>query len=268
MSQRLNSLLWLGGGDVGVVPDINQALSVKTKRETSKCLDFCYNGSMEEQLQQIKAWLGTGSINIFGLPMSGKDTVGVRLAEALGAKFLSSGIIVRAMEEQQQKDYSHKGALIPSGVFYDWVLPYFELPELKDYPLILSSIGRWKGEEDSVMNVARNAGHPIMAVVNLQLTEQEVYERWEAAKLLGDRGLRADDIDKEVFARRIAEFKDKTLPVLKRYHELGILIQMKADGSKDQVFIRLVETLAQFAQSAKNLPPILPNNVADASSNN
>lgn len=118
------------------------------------------------------------------------------------------------------------------------------------------------------MNVARNAGHPIMAVVNLQLTEQEVYERWEAAKLLGDRGLRADDIDKEVFARRIAEFKDKTLPVLKRYHELGILIQMKADGSKDQVFIRLVETLAQFAQSAKNLPPILPNNVADASSNN
>ena len=54
---------------------------------------------MEEQLQKIKTWLGTGSINIFGLPMSGKDTVGIRLAERLGAKFLSSGIIVRAIEE-------------------------------------------------------------------------------------------------------------------------------------------------------------------------
>lgn len=43
---------------------------------------------MEEQVQQIKAWLGTGSINIFGMPMSGKDTVGVRLAETLGGNFV------------------------------------------------------------------------------------------------------------------------------------------------------------------------------------
>ena len=54
---------------------------------------------MDEKLQFIKTWLKTGSINIFGLPMSGKDTVGVRLAEDLGARFLSSGMIIRAMEE-------------------------------------------------------------------------------------------------------------------------------------------------------------------------
>jgi len=45
---------------------------------------------MEEKIVAIKKWLGTGSINIFGLPMSGKDTMGIRLAEALGGKFLSS----------------------------------------------------------------------------------------------------------------------------------------------------------------------------------
>ena len=43
---------------------------------------------MEEQnlidkLAKIKAWLGTGSLNVFGLPMSGKDTVGERLAFCL-----------------------------------------------------------------------------------------------------------------------------------------------------------------------------------------
>ena len=52
---------------------------------------------MEEQnlidkLAMIKSWLGTGSLNVFGLPMSGKDTVGERLAKDLDAKFLSSGI--------------------------------------------------------------------------------------------------------------------------------------------------------------------------------
>ena len=41
------------------------------------------NVTFEEKINTIKSWLGTGSINIFGLPMSGKDTQGLRLAEAL-----------------------------------------------------------------------------------------------------------------------------------------------------------------------------------------
>ena len=51
---------------------------------------------MEEKIEAIRKWLGTGSINIFGFPMSGKDTQGVKLAEVLGGKLLSSGIIIRA----------------------------------------------------------------------------------------------------------------------------------------------------------------------------
>ena len=54
--------------------------------------------NLNEKIEMIKNWLGTGSLNIFGLPMSGKDTVGMRLAEDLQAKFLSSGIIIRAYE--------------------------------------------------------------------------------------------------------------------------------------------------------------------------
>ena len=61
---------------------------------------------MEAKIELIKAWLGTGSINIFGLPMSGKDTQGLKLAEALDAKFLSSGLIIRAMEERKQRNGS------------------------------------------------------------------------------------------------------------------------------------------------------------------
>ena len=95
---------------------------------------------MEEQFQQIKNWLGIGSINIFGLPMSGKDTIGVRLAENLGAKFLSSGMIIRAIEQEKGENLSHEGKLIPQNVFFEWILPYFEREDLWKYPLILSSI--------------------------------------------------------------------------------------------------------------------------------
>lgn len=207
---------------------------------------------MEEQLQTIKNWLGTGSINIFGLPMSGKDTVGVRLAEAIGGKFLSSGLIVRTLEKATNQDFTGGGKLVPQNLFYDWVLPYFEKKELWNYPLILSSIGRWNGEEDQVMSVAKSSGHQIKAVIVLQLSEQDAIERWEAAKLLNDRGLRADDANPEIFQTRLNEFREKTVPVLRHYQELGLLVPVKADAPRDQVFANVVEALASFARRTGN----------------
>lgn len=202
---------------------------------------------MEEQLKLIKKWLGTGSINIFGLPMSGKDTVGVRLAEAIDGKFLSSGLIARTLEKSANQNITGSGKLMPSNLFYDWVLPYFEKKELWEYPLVLSSIGRWEGEEDQVMSVARASGHPIRAVIMLQLSEQDAIERWEAAKLLNDRGLREDDTNPEVFQTRINEYREKTVPVLRHYQELGLLVLVKADVPRDQVFANVIEALAGFA---------------------
>ena len=212
--------------------------------------EICYNSEMEENLETIKNWLGTGSINVFGLPMSGKDTVGVQLAEKLGGKFLSSGLIVRAMEQATNQNLTHEGKLMPSSIFYDWVLPYFEKPELADYPLVLSSIGRWAGEEDQVMSVAAASGRPIKAVVMLQLSEPAAIARWEAAKYLNDRGLRADDADPEVFKTRINEYREKTLPVLRHYQELGLLVPAKAEASREQVFQNVVEALASFTHRA------------------
>ena len=212
---------------------------------------------MDAQIQQIKTWLGIGSINIFGLPMSGKDTVGVQLAEKLDAKFLSSGMIVRAMEKATGQNITGNGKLMPSNVFYEWVLPYFEREDLWKYPLILSSIGRWSGEEDEVMSVAKNSGHTIRAAVVLQLSDQDVVERWEAAKLLGDRGLRADDADPQVFQTRITEYHEKTLPVLQRYQELGLLVSVPANGTREQVLANVIEALANFASHTNNFIPEL-----------
>lgn len=202
---------------------------------------------MEEKIQKIKEWLGTGSINIFGLPMSGKDTQGIRLAEAIGAKFLSSGMIIRVMEQETRKKYSNKGELIPSNVFYEWVLPYLERKDLFKFPLILSSIGRWMEEENQVMSVAAGAGHEIKAVVILNISEADVTERFEEAKILKDRQEREDDKKIETFMTRIEEFRKKTLPVLKHYKDLGLLVEVNGDQLRDAVFNELVEKLYQKA---------------------
>lgn len=202
---------------------------------------------MESQIETIKQWLGSGSINIFGLPMSGKDTQGIKLAETLGAKFLSSGMIIRAMEEQTRKNYTGDGNLAPTNLFYEWVLPYFERRDLFKQPLVLSSIGRWQGEEDQVMSVAAGSGHEIKAAIILNISEADVENRFQEAKVLQDRGDRADDKDLKVFRTRIQEFREKTIPVLQHYKSLGLLIEVNGDQSREAVFNEIITKLASKA---------------------
>lgn len=205
--------------------------------------------NLNEKLEKIKSWLGTGSLNIFGLPMSGKDTVGMRLAEDLQAKFLSSGIIIRAYEAEQNEDMTGSGKLIPTNTFYDIILPYFSREELSNDSLVLSSVGRWSGEEDKIMEAAKAGGHEIKAVVLLDLTEEEVKNRFEAAKELNDRGERADDANIEVFETRLAEFREKTMPVLNHYDELKMLVKVPASGSRDEVYTNVIDRLVEFIDS-------------------
>ena len=205
---------------------------------------------MEEKITTIKDWLGTGSINIFGLPMSGKDTQGIRLAEILKAKFLSSGLIIRNMEEKNRKSYSNHGELIPTNLFYEWVLPFIERRDLFRYPLILSSIGRWEGEENQVMSVCSGSGHDIKAVILLNISEADVEKRFHASKVLGDRDNREDDKDLEIFRRRLSEFRTKTIPVLQHYKTLGLLIEVNGDQLREAVFNEIIDKLYKKALEA------------------
>lgn len=203
---------------------------------------------MEEKIEAIREWLGTGSINIFGFPMSGKDTQGVKLAEVLGGKLISSGIIIRANEAAQHKKLTDKGNLIPTDIFYEWVLPYFERGDLKDSPLVLSSIGRWFGEEDTVMETAERTGHPIKAAVLLNISEADVLARFQKLQILNDRGERQDDKDLNVFQVRLDEFREKTMPVLEHYKALGLLVNVNGDQSREEVFAEIIDKLYEFSQ--------------------
>lgn len=207
---------------------------------------------MEEKLARIKQWLGTGSINLFGLPMSGKDTQGIMLAKALSAKFLSSGTIIRDREAKTHEHYSDNGQLAPTNLFYEWVLPFFERPDLFEYPLVLSSIGRWNGEENQVMSVAAGSGHEIKAVIVLNISESDVEKRFHQAKLLDDRGERQDDKDLTTFKTRLTEFREKTLPVLQHYKTLGLLIEVNGDQTREAVFNEIVEKL--FLKASQSRP--------------
>lgn len=186
-----------------------------------------YNHSMEEQtLNSIKQWLGSGSVNIFGLPFAGKDTHGDILVKQLDARLVGGGEILRSQPlPPRAQEAMDKGDLIPTEDYLNIVIPYLSQDKYADKPIIMSSLGRWKGEEKGVLEGAQQSGHPIKAAVYLQIDPIVAYQRWEAAKIVGDREARTDDNIKNL-DNRFKEFMTKTLPVIEEYRKLGLLIEI------------------------------------------
>lgn len=189
----------------------------------------------DEHLAALKSWLKSGSINIFGLPFAGKDTHGHTLAELFGAPMLSSGDIFRnSVIPPHAKAELDAGRLVPSDDFVEIITPYLSEEKFAGHPLILSSVGRWIGEEEGIIGAARASGHPIKAVIYLHLSEEIVYERFKKSQEKGDRGNRADDAEHKL-ETRINEFNEKTLPVIEVYRKKGLLIEVNSDAPKHEV---------------------------------
>jgi adenylate kinase family enzyme len=100
------------------------------------------------------------------------------------------------------------------------------------------------------MSVAAGSGHEIKAVILLNISEADVESRFEAAKLIGDRGERKDDKDIETFRVRMEEFRTKTLPVLQHYKGMDLLINVNGDQRRELVFNEIVEKLYEKASQS------------------
>ena len=139
---------------------------------------FRYNYTMDladKDINDLKNWLGTGSINIFGRPFSGKDTQGKKLAQLFDAPLIGGGDILRASKiPDDVKQIMSRGELIPTNDYVNIVLPYLSQESLRDKALILSSVGRWQGEEIGVMKVLELANHPLKAVIYLEISEENI----------------------------------------------------------------------------------------------
>lgn len=182
-------------------------------------------------IDDISEWLGSGSINIFGLPFSGKDTHGHELAAFFEAPLIGGGDILRSdIGPSHIKKHIASGRLAPSQEYLDIVLPFLSQEKFDGKPLILSAVGRWHGEEESIMEAAKQSGHPIKAVLHLDITKAEAVKRWHVA----ERN-REDDADEAIVERRFREFKAKTIPVIDFYRSHGLIVDV--DGMPPQAVV-------------------------------
>jgi adenylate kinase len=195
----------------------------------------------------VKEWLGTGSINFFGLPFAGKDSQAHRLQAVTGGQVLGGGDILRnSVIPKHVQDIMNDGELIPTEEYVRIVLPYLKSEAFTNKPLLLSSVGRWLGEEQSVIDALNEASHPLKAVIHLSLDENTVRNRFLLEEKITKRGTRADD-DAAVLEKRIVEFKEKTMPVIEFYRQHNLLIEVDATLPKNAVTEEILHHLEQKA---------------------
>jgi adenylate kinase len=204
-----------------------------------------------DEIDAIASWLGTGSINIFGMPFAGKDTQGRILADMFDGPLLGGGDILRnSVVPKRTKEALKKGLLVPTEDYVNIVLPYLGQVNFKERPLILSSVGRWHGEEESVMKATAKSGHPVKAIFYLKITEEEVQKRWAKSqedRSKGDRGSRGDD-HAAVLEVRLKEFKEKTLPVIDYYRAADQFYEINAGKHAVEVTAEILRILHQQAK--------------------
>jgi adenylate kinase len=198
---------------------------------------------MEQKIQTIKQWLGIGSINIFGLPFAGKDTQGKIFADLLDGILISGGDILRQNKDNQElQQIMAEGKIIPTSLWEQVVVPYFQKDELNGKPLILSEVGRLMGEQFVVEKATEESGHNQKAVILLELEDKEIWNRFDSSRIEKDRGERADD-NKEVLQTRLDSYHQKVMPVLDYYDSKGLLIRVDGALSREEVTNSIVDKL-------------------------
>ncbi|NTW61836.1 AAA family ATPase [Candidatus Saccharibacteria bacterium] len=202
-----------------------------------------------KKIDVIKNWLGTGSVNIFGKPFSGKDTQARRLSELIDGNTVGGGEILRnSTIPKHVEDLIRNGKLAPTEDYVKIVLPYLSQDILTGKPLILSSLGRWSGEEEAVIKALDKSGHELKAVVYLDISDTESKNRWLVRDTNNDRIGRHDDT-LEVLETRFAEFASKTQPVLKYYKKHDLLITINGKGDRQLIEQDILDNLYDFASA-------------------
>ncbi|MDQ3093672.1 MAG: nucleoside monophosphate kinase [bacterium] len=203
------------------------------------------DNTLQIKIEKIKSWLGSGTINIFGLPFSGKDTHGKELALYFDGALIGGGDILRSSHGPEHiKKHISTGQLAPTEEYLSIVLPFLKQEKFANKPLILSSVGRWEGEEKSILKATSESGHPTKAVLLLIVSTEESKRRWE----LSERG-RHDDQEEAVLRTRFNEFSEKTLPAIEKYREKGLLLEIDGKPAVQDVTEDIIDKLYTLANT-------------------
>lgn len=207
---------------------------------------------------------------LFGPPGAGKGTQASLLSEKYGAAHISTGDILReAVANKTEvglraKGFMDKGELVPDEVVIAIVKD--KLASIGDQGFILDGFPRTIAQAQALDIALVEIEKPLDAVVNLQVDEDELVRRLSGRRVCPSCGEpyhidskppkvegvcdkcgaalihRADD-QPEAIRNRLRVYNEQTSPVLGYYSGTGVLKNIPATGSIQDILDRIVAAL-------------------------
>jgi adenylate kinase len=183
---------------------------------------------------------------LLGPPGAGKGTQAVRIATEHGIPHISTGDIFRRNVAEQSdlgrraQAFMKRGDLVPDEVVIDMVGDRLAQEDCAA-GFLLDGFPRTVPQALALEDLLAQAGTPLAVVLRFVIDDEEVIDRlFRRAQIEG----REDDTE-DVIRQRLAEYHDKTEPLEFFYTERGVLRDVAAVGSVDDVTARALAVLRE-----------------------
>ena len=210
---------------------------------------------------------------LLGPPASGKGTQAERIQARYGLAVTSTGAMLRAEAQagselgRAAEAHTNRGELVPDELILDLVAEWLEE---HNGAFVFDGFPRTLGQGIALEQLLAERGTPLDVVFFFQTSEEVIHDRVlnrltchscghvfrmglqvpnEDAACLhcgGKLGRRSDD-NEAVLKDRLAQYHEKTEPLVSFYRERGILMELSANESPDAVFSQIVNVLEGLA---------------------
>lgn len=188
---------------------------------------------------------------LLGPPGAGKGTQAERIADHYGVPHVSTGDIFRANVRegtplgQEAKGYMDRGEYVPDEVTNAMVADRLARADAAG-GFVLDGYPRTVAQSEALDTYLAGRDEPLDAVLRFLVPEEEFVRR-----LRGRRDVegRSDDTE-DAIRRRLVEYETKTAKLESFYSERGLLRDLDAVGTVDEVTERALAVLGEEGRGA------------------
>jgi adenylate kinase len=209
---------------------------------------------------------------LLGPPGSGKGTQGERLQEDLRLPYYATGDILRAAVREETevgltaKEYMDRGDLVPDAVIVGVIAERIDSTEAAD-GFILDGYPRTEPQAEALAEKLTELGRALTAVLLIDADDDEVVRRLGGRRTCAENGhvfhlefnppekegvcdvdgselLIRDDDKPEVIRHRLAQYHEKTEPLIDFYDRQSLLRRIDGAAAPEQVGEEIERTLA------------------------